>query len=560
MLWSGEVQAKPSVSQPSDPSEVEADRAAEQVMRMSDPIVADTRTPQIQRKCATCEEADRERYREREEEPVLQRQSARDRRWSVAESQIPSRYLENLDGSGSPLPESARNFFGPRFGRDFSDVRIHTGQVADRSAQAIDAKAFTYGRHIVFRAGQFSPDTGAGRKLLAHELAHTVQQGGGAARSIQRTLGDGHDLQAPRFAGDLQLEAAFDNELLIRRGSPHHAAVRLLQQSLIDQGYTLPGFGVDGIFGPETEAAIKEFQREAGAVLIDGIVGPETMALFDQHDTTLLTGVGPVQAIGPRPGPRPAPARGCDFPFTGVTFTLANAAGTGVTPAAIIRIVPVGGGVNVLQLQALPAGHANYNPDVTINAPNDPKAQQFQVGFASNLLTETLVYTYSNGVTLRSTLPTPTKDGRNLASGAYDPVYVEQPTPSILVNFAAAGDTVHLMWPDVPSDAAAVLTTDNPECAAAVGAGNITHALFHDTFRTWVVARHRASGCTRALHHIDWELNWEAAVFNLPIVGFTVGPISNVIQVTVANGDGSPAFIQGGQVPDDLLAGHRVCA
>ena len=214
------------------------------------------------------------------------------------------------------------------------------------------------------------------------------------------------------------------------------------------------------------------------------------MGLFDQHDTTLLTGVGPPASTGRDPARcRPLP-RTCDFPFTGVTFALANAAGTGVTPAANIRIVGIGGGVDVLQLAALPAGHANYNPDVTINAPSDAKAQEFQVGFASNVLTETLVYTYSNGSTLRrTTSPTPIKDGRNLRAACLHPVYVEQPTANILENFAAAGDTRHLNWPDVPSDQAAVRTTDNPECVAAgVGAGTMTHALFQDTFRTWVVA------------------------------------------------------------------------
>ena len=88
----------------------------------------------------------------------------------------------------------------------------------------------------------------------------------------------------------------------------------------------------------------------------------------------------------------------------------------------------------------------------------------------------------------------------------------------------------------------------------------MTHALFQDTFRTWVVARHRATGCTQALHHIDWDLHWEAALITLPFFGLRVLPLSNAIHVTVANGNGSPRFIQGGQGPDDLLAAHRVCA
>src|SRR5207253_3110023 len=153
---------------------------------------------------------------------------------------------------------------------DFSAVRIHTDERASASARAVHAKAYTVGSHIVFAAGHHAPGTRAGDRLLAHELAHTLQQGGGAqAARLQRTIGDGHDLTAPRFTGNVTLEAAFDNELLISKSSNRRGAhVRLIQESILAQGYTLPQFGADGVFGDETEAAIRVYQTDAGAVHI----------------------------------------------------------------------------------------------------------------------------------------------------------------------------------------------------------------------------------------------------------------------------------------------------
>lgn len=88
-----------------------------------------------------------------------------------------------LDGpvssSGAPLPASTRRFFEPRFGHDFGSVRVHTGERAARSAASIDAEAYTIGRDIVFGDRQFAPDTAGGQWLLAHELAHVVQQTAG---------------------------------------------------------------------------------------------------------------------------------------------------------------------------------------------------------------------------------------------------------------------------------------------------------------------------------------------------------------------------------------------
>lgn len=78
--------------------------------------------------------------------------------------------------AGQPLPEATRGFFEQRFGRSFGDVQIHSGSDAAASAHAVNAKAFTYGRNIVFGEGQYDPQSRSGMQLLAHELTHVLQQ------------------------------------------------------------------------------------------------------------------------------------------------------------------------------------------------------------------------------------------------------------------------------------------------------------------------------------------------------------------------------------------------
>jgi hypothetical protein len=78
---------------------------------------------------------------------------------------------------GQRLSEQQRSYFEPLFGADFSAVRLHTGTSADLAAESIGALAYTRGRDVVFRSDHYRPDTPSGQLLLAHELAHTVQQG-----------------------------------------------------------------------------------------------------------------------------------------------------------------------------------------------------------------------------------------------------------------------------------------------------------------------------------------------------------------------------------------------
>ena len=91
--------------------------------------------------------------------------------------------IQNLKGGGQPLPESTRAHFESRFGQDFSKVRVHADSNAVEAARAVNARAFTVGRDIVLGKEQYAPWTEEGRKLLAHELTHTLQQDGAAVSS-----------------------------------------------------------------------------------------------------------------------------------------------------------------------------------------------------------------------------------------------------------------------------------------------------------------------------------------------------------------------------------------
>jgi hypothetical protein len=82
-------------------------------------------------------------------------------------------------GGGQPLDERTRTDMEASFGQDFGGVRVHTGATASRSAESVQANAYTVGNDIVFRGSGYQPDTPSGRHLLAHELTHVVQQRSG---------------------------------------------------------------------------------------------------------------------------------------------------------------------------------------------------------------------------------------------------------------------------------------------------------------------------------------------------------------------------------------------
>jgi hypothetical protein len=124
----------------------------------------------LQRKCA-CEGSGHECEECRKKETLRRKVLGPDHLETV-----PPIVHEVLQSSGVPLDLATREFMEPRFGHDFGRVRVHADAKAARSAQAVNAHAFTAGWHVAFGAGLFAPSTDAGRKLLAHELQHVVQQ------------------------------------------------------------------------------------------------------------------------------------------------------------------------------------------------------------------------------------------------------------------------------------------------------------------------------------------------------------------------------------------------
>src|SRR5262245_17415786 len=182
-MRSGLLQPKLTIGHADDPYEREADRVADQVMRMPEPR-ADGHKPSItpvtahqaQRKCAECEEE--------KEEGALQR---KERGGDKAATTAPPIVRDVLSSTGHQLDPAIGNFMESRFGRGFSQVRVHTDSQAAESAEALNARAYTVGTEVIFGANQYSPDTVEGKRLLAHELTHTLQQNG-TSYQVQRAL------------------------------------------------------------------------------------------------------------------------------------------------------------------------------------------------------------------------------------------------------------------------------------------------------------------------------------------------------------------------------------
>jgi Domain of unknown function (DUF4157) len=160
----GILQTKLQIGEVGDRYEQEADRVAEQVMRMPEPTIQ----PDV----------------ESEKEDVVQRKAIANsitplQNLSTEQdqpSEITSIINEVLRSPGQPLDTATRTFFEPRFGHDFSRVRVHSDRRALVSAGTVGALAYTVGPDIVFGSGQYVPRSEMGRRLLAHELTHVVQQ------------------------------------------------------------------------------------------------------------------------------------------------------------------------------------------------------------------------------------------------------------------------------------------------------------------------------------------------------------------------------------------------
>jgi hypothetical protein len=174
------AQFKLKIGRVDDPLEKEADRAADRVMRMP---ASNAAAPVVQRKCAECAAAEDNAVQMKKSPgvPQLEQTPVLDFARGLQRARA---------GGGSRFDTGTLGFMESRFGHDFGSVRLHTGPQADALNRGVQARAFTTGRDVFFRAGEYRPYSSDGRRLIAHELAHVVQQGEGARSGavVQREI------------------------------------------------------------------------------------------------------------------------------------------------------------------------------------------------------------------------------------------------------------------------------------------------------------------------------------------------------------------------------------
>lgn len=212
-------QTKLAVGQPGDRFEREADAVAERLVSSAE--------PGIQAKCSKCAEEDRvQKQGMEEEEEMLQTRPMEEEEESVQmQPQLQLSPLQAGESSASPwvqsqisgsrggghtLDRNTRSFMESRMNSDFSKVNIHTGSEAVQMNRELGARAFTVGSDIYFNKGEYQPASTEGKKLLAHELTHTLQQG--ATESIQRDEEEGCDRSAitdPRRAAAIRTQVVY---------------------------------------------------------------------------------------------------------------------------------------------------------------------------------------------------------------------------------------------------------------------------------------------------------------------------------------------------------------
>lgn len=190
-----QLQSTMRVSSPRDPAEKEAEVTAKKIMRMAVPELAvasgegsggpgDTPPRRRLESPYIARFADSIRLMRQHGAPAIARrgEGQPDAGANLAAD------ITQSQGAGSPLPSGVRRFMEPRFGADFSKVRIHTGEKSARLNRQVSAQAFTVGNQIFFGRNQFRPDTTEGQELIAHELTHTLQQGAAVQQSapVQR--------------------------------------------------------------------------------------------------------------------------------------------------------------------------------------------------------------------------------------------------------------------------------------------------------------------------------------------------------------------------------------
>lgn len=127
----------------------------------------------------------------KEEEKIQKKETGT----SISSGKAVNNYVSSLTGKGNPLPDTAHHFFSSRMRYDFTNVKIHNDKAAAESAKNINAKAYTVGNNIVFNEGQYNTESGEGKKLMAHELAHVIQNENSRVEKVNRRTPTGFDVR-----------------------------------------------------------------------------------------------------------------------------------------------------------------------------------------------------------------------------------------------------------------------------------------------------------------------------------------------------------------------------
>jgi len=207
------------------------------------------------------EKKDEDKVMKKEEEKDKKEESKLQRKESSASPQpTTGNYISSMSGKGNQLPADANAFFSSRMGYDFSDVKVHTDREAADSAKELNAKAYTVKNNIVFNEGQFDTKSSEGKKLMAHELTHVVQQGSSKKekeRTANNNLGshtnDSTVQRMPLLNAVAEKAAIAHNRKLFDNKS-----VMIIQ--------LITGSKVDGDMGPLTAESIASFQTANGLV------------------------------------------------------------------------------------------------------------------------------------------------------------------------------------------------------------------------------------------------------------------------------------------------------
>jgi hypothetical protein len=305
------IQAKLTLGAANDQYEQEADQVAEQVVRKLDSKTVQRHNDEkkLQMKPAAADISRLQRtpaepmrrafviQRDIEEEEMVQGKYEHGPEGGEVEPSV-TRQIQAARGGGRPLDEGVRSSMESGFGADFSNVRVHTGTQADTLNRSLNARAFTVGRDIFFKAGEYNAGSSGGKKLLAHELTHTVQQGAAGVQRreqpIQRAMAfentNWDSVTSTRFngggAGGVFIMYDNPNEEPIVVKSAKLGADQLgnkvfsdlFQSSISDQGLGEAGEGKNA-WALQTPSVRFADQNEVGRIVaaVNRTVGPENI-------------------------------------------------------------------------------------------------------------------------------------------------------------------------------------------------------------------------------------------------------------------------------------------